>query len=147
MTTLVNYCPIARRPLSRVLVLILAGAFAGLMTDLRVEHVEAVRDHPIAWLPILYCGAMAIACFIAFLLWNNAARRVLLIFFLFAFVLGGTGFYVHNHGHVEKVVKASIDAWIDPNMNHSEAPPQQAPLAFAGLGVIGALASLKRFDS
>jgi hypothetical protein len=49
-----------------------------------------------------------------------------------------------NHaGHA----KTSVSAWTDPKMNHSDGPPQVAPLAFAGLGVLGVLASLKRFNS
>jgi hypothetical protein len=38
-------------------------------------------------------------------------------------------------------------AWTNPNMNHSDAPPQFAPLAFAGLGMIGLLASFEHFNS
>jgi hypothetical protein len=44
------------------------------------------------------------------------------------------------------VIRASVNAWIDPKMSHSDDPPQVAPLAFAGLGVMGILASLKRFN-
>ena len=136
-----------RWPLSRILILVLAGAFSGLMIDIRVEHVDAVREHTIAWLPIIYSGCMTIACLIAFIFWNKTARRVMLPLFLLAFVVGGLGFYFHNHGHLIEVIKNAVTAWTDPNMNHSDGPPQVAPLAFAGLGVLGILASLKRFNT
>jgi hypothetical protein len=136
-----------RLPLARVLILVLAGAFAGLMVDIRVEHVDIVRERSVAWLPIIYSGFMAIACVVAFGFWNKTARRIMLPLFLLAFVVGGLGFYFHNHGDLKEVIKTSINAWTDPNMNHSDAPPQVAPLAFGGLGAIGILASLKRFNS
>jgi len=136
-----------RLSLARVLILLLAGAFVGLMVDIRVEHVDAVRDHTIAWLPIIYSGFMTIACLVTFVFWNKTTRLILLPLFLLAFIVGGMGFYFHNNGNLKKVIKTSVDAWTDPDMNHSDEPPQVAPLAFAGLGVIGVLASLKRFNS
>ena len=62
-------------------------------------------------------------------------------------VPGGVLVYFHNHGDFKEVIKTSARAWTDPTMNHSDGPPQTAPLAFAGLGLIGILASLKRFNS
>ena len=136
-----------RWPLARVLILFLAGAFAGLVLDLRVEHVDVVREKLVGWVPIIYSGMMAVACVIAFIRWGKTARLIMLPLFLLAPVVGGLGFYFHNHGNVAKVVKTSANAWTDPQMKHSHAPPQLAPLAFAGLGAIGVLASLKRFDT
>ena len=133
-------------PLSRILMLALAGAFAGLMSDLRVEHVDAVHDHTIAWVPIIYSGVMTLACLTAAVIWNDLSRRIMIALFLAALAVGGTGFYLHNHGKLTRVFKRSLNAWTDPDMKHSDAPPQTAPLAFAGLGVLGILASLKRFS-
>jgi predicted membrane metal-binding protein len=141
-----NASPRDRWPLARVLILILAGGFPGLMVDIRVEHVDAVREYSVAWLPIIYCGLMTVACSVALRLWNRTARLIMLPLFVMAFVIGGLGFYFHNQGDVKKVIATSIHAWTDPHMNHSDGPPQVAPLAFAGLGAIGILASLKRFN-
>jgi hypothetical protein len=124
----------------------LAGAFAGLMADIRVEHVDAVREHSVAWMPIIYAGFMTIACGIAFVLWNKTLRLIMIPLFLLAMFIGGLGFYLHNHGNLKAVIKTTASAWTDPTMNHSDEPPQFAPLAFAGLGAIGVLASLKRFN-
>jgi hypothetical protein len=135
-----------RLTLARLLIFILAGGFGGLMVDIRVEHVDVVREHSIAWLPIIYSGIMAIACMAAFVFWNKTARLIMIPLFLLAFVVGGLGFYFHNHGNFIEVARTSLHAWTDPNMNHSDDPPQVAPLAFAGLGLIGIVASLKRFN-
>jgi hypothetical protein len=139
--------PHDRWPLARVLILLLGGAFLGLLVDIRVEHVDVVRERSIAWLPIIYSGIMAIACHVAFVLWNKNTRVVMRLLFVLALVIGGMGFYFHNHGDLKKVILTSVHAWTDPEMNHSDDPPQVAPLAFAGLGVIGILGSLKRFNS
>jgi hypothetical protein len=139
--------PHDRWPLARILVLILSGAFAGLMADIRVEHVEVVHGRVTAWLPIIYAGVMAVACFVAFVFWNKTARLILLPLFLLAFVVGFVGFYLHNHGDLQSVIKTSMQAWTDSTMEHPDGPPQFAPLAFAGLGVIGILVTLKRFNS
>jgi hypothetical protein len=70
----------------------------------------------------------------------------MLLLFLLAFLVGGVGFYFHNHGNLTQVLKTSVAAWTDPTMTHSDDPPQFAPLAFAGLGLFGALAALDRFN-
>jgi hypothetical protein len=135
-----------RWPMARVMILILAGAFGGLMMDIRVEHVEVVHEQTVAWLPIIYAGIMTIACVVAFIFWKRTVRLIMMVLFLAAMIVGGLGFYLHNEGNLSKVIKNSTSAWTDPQMKHPEGPPQTAPLAFAGLGVIGMIASMKRFN-
>jgi hypothetical protein len=136
-----------RWSLPRVLMFVLANAFFGLMIDIRTEHVDAVHERGVAWLPIVYSGVMAIACLIAVIYWGKTARRLMLPLFLLAFVIGGMGFYFHNEGQVWEVLRASLAAWTDPKITHSDGPPPFAPLAFAGLGALGVLASAQRFNS
>src|SRR5271168_1424251 len=119
MSSAIELPPRDRWPLARILILVLAGAFGGLMVDIRVEHVDAVRDHAIAWLPIIYSAFMTLACLVAFVFWNKTSRVIMILLFLTAFVVGGMGFYFHNHGSIKKVIETSVGAWTDPNMNHS----------------------------
>ncbi|HEX4797408.1 MAG TPA: hypothetical protein VH370_26675 [Humisphaera sp.] len=142
----VNHSWLARWSLPRVLMLLLGGAFVGLMMDIRVEHVDVVHRRSVAWLPILYCGLMAVASVGATFVWNSRARRLMIVLFLLAFLVGGTGFFLHNQGHIGEAITGPVHAWIDPKMSHSDSPPQLAPLSFAGLGMIGILASLRRFN-
>jgi hypothetical protein len=136
-----------RLVLPRILILILAGGFAGLMMDIRVEHVDAVRERSIAWLPIIYAGAMALICTAAFVFWNKTVRLILIPLFLLAFIVGGMGFYFHNQGNLKDVLNNSVNAWTSSTMDHPDGPPEVAPLSFAGLGMIGVLVSLKRFNN
>jgi uncharacterized membrane protein len=147
MNAAADSAPHDRFPLARVLILLLAGAFVGLMMDIRVEHVEVVHDRTIAWLPIIYSAFMAVACLVAFVFWNKTTRVIMSPLFLLALAVGGMGFYYHNHGNLIEVVKTSVNAWTDPGMEHPDGPPQVAPLAFVGLGMMGILASLNRFNS
>jgi hypothetical protein len=67
--------------------------------------------------------------------------------FLLAVVIGAVGLYLHNDGHLLNAVKTIIAAWTDPRMQHEDAPPQLAPMAFWDLGAIGLLTCVKRFRS
>jgi hypothetical protein len=147
MTSLGSYFARDRFPLARILIFILANGFMGLMMDIRVEHVDVVRERAVAWLPILFSGFMALSCVLSFIFWGKLTRRIMIPLFLASLVVGAMGFYFHNHGNIKKVIASLLNAWTDPNMEHSDAPPQLAPLAFAGLGVIGLLTLPERFSS
>jgi len=134
-----------RWPLARVLILILAAAFLGLMADIKVEHIDIVRETWKGWIPIVYAAFMTLACLAAAILWNNLTRLVLLVLFLLAFIVGGLGFYFHNQDEIAQVPLNTLHAWTNPKMKRLHGPPEIAPLAFAGLGLLGSLASLKRF--
>jgi hypothetical protein len=110
----------SRWTLARVLILILAGSFLGLMADIRVEHVDVVHKTGLAWIPIIYSAVMVVACVL--------------------------GFYLHNPGKMANVLTSSANAWIDPQMKHLHGPPQTAPLAFVGLSLLGVVATLKCFN-
>ena len=146
MTAGSHSLPRDRWPLPRIFMFILANAFVGLMIDIRVEHVDVVRERSIAWLPIIYAGFMTLACIFAFIFWKRSTRMIMLPLFIAALIVGGLGFYFHNHGNPQKVIATSVRAWTDPNLNHSDAPPQLAPLAFAGLGAIGMITLLERYN-
>ena len=132
-------------PLARLLMFGLSGAFFGLMCDVRVEHVEVVHHRSITWAPILFAAVMTVACFVATVWWNRPTRRVMVPLFVLTMLIGIVGFYLHNDGHLLGVVKTVIMAWTDPHMQHEDAPPHLAPMAFAGLGALGLLTCLKRF--
>jgi hypothetical protein len=137
----------SRWPLSRVVVLLLAGTFAALAADLRLEHVEAVREHGIAWTPIVYSCATALIAAVAVWRWSDFTRRAALTCFLLGTVVGMLGFYFHNRGSLLSAPVTLLHAWTDSTMEHSAAPPQNAPMNFATLGLLGACACLKRFST
>ena len=131
--------------LARLLMLVTLGAYLGVLTDVRLEHVDRVRHQWIPWIPIIYAGVMAVLCLIAVVAWKPMTRRLVFWLSLLAFVVGGLGYWYHNDGNVVGPMTQAAGAWYDPAVKHPEdAPPALAPLSFAGLGLLGLLASAKR---
>jgi hypothetical protein len=135
-----------RWPLPRLLILVLAGMYVGLMLDIRVEHVEAVHEHRVAWVPILFSAITSLVCLGSVIIWHKVTRRVLLVIFLASIAVGMTGVYLHTHGRPIRIFNTTKKSWTDPEMNLPDGPPLDAPMAFAGIGAIGFLASLERFN-
>jgi 4-amino-4-deoxy-L-arabinose transferase-like glycosyltransferase len=135
-----------RWSLGRIVILLLVFAFAGLAVDLRMEHVDVVRQRTIGWTPIVYSALMALACLGAVIRWHRMARRILMALFALAFIVGSLGFYLHNNGNLARPPQLDLQAWTDPAMKHPKGPPPNAPLAFAGIGLLGIVACLERFN-
>jgi len=136
---------LSRWPLPRLILLLLAATFLGLAADLRLEHVDAVRENKLAWTPILYSCFTTLVAAIAAWRWTPLTRRVALITFLLAAAVGIVGFYLHNRGNLLTAPLTLLHAWTDPTLEHMGGPPQNAPMTFATLGLLGALACLNRF--
>ena len=133
-------------PLSRLVMLIMAGMYVGLLLDIRVEHVEAVHEHRIAWLPIVFSAVTCVISLLATVLWGKATRRIATVFFVGSIAVGLTGVYLHTHGHPIRIMNTTKRSWTEPDMTLPDGPPLDAPMAFAGIGAIGFLASLEKFS-
>lgn len=131
--------------LSKLIVLVLIGAYVGLFIDLRYEHVDIVRHNWHGWIPIAYCGAMVLVGLAALALWEHGGRLALQVGFACGFGIGALGFWYHNHGHIARGVLTELSAWTAP-IHHRDIPPHLAPLTFAGLSFLGLLATLKRLE-
>jgi hypothetical protein len=131
--------------LNKAMVLVLAGTFLGLFLDLRYEHVDKVRHHWTAWIPIVYSGIMFILCLIGLKIWESKGRELLFYAFAASLIVGLLGFYFHNGAHMLDNVVKTLAAWTTFE-HHPDSPPTLAPLSFCGLGVIGMLVSGRWFD-
>jgi hypothetical protein len=137
--------------LNRIIVLLLLGGLASLMLDIRWEHrVELARQWE-SWIPLVYVGLMLIAGVIGLYKWNSWGRRVLQIGFSVALIVGALGAWFHGgNDHVGSVLRV-LTAWtVPPGTNGGvkvgSTPPELAPLAFVGLGLLGLLACSTRFQ-
>src|SRR5262249_10563760 len=117
--------------------------------------------HRIAWAPIVYSGVMVVAGVVGLLTWEWGGRRGMFWGFALGLVIGPVGFSYHNHGHPVRGVEQALAAWEKPvggssggekasesgaEGEHASAPPTLAPLAFAGLGMLGMLACSRRLQ-
>jgi hypothetical protein len=147
--------------LNRLVVLVLVGGFATLLVEIRALHQDVLGEHRIAWAPIVYSGVMAVAGLVGLLTWERGGRRLLFWAFALGLVIGPVGFWYHNGGHPVRGVEQALAAWRKPvgdssgedkafesgaEGEHASAPPTLAPLAFAGLGMLGMLACSRRLQ-
>jgi hypothetical protein len=131
--------------LNKAIVLILMAGFGVVLVQVRFDHRAVVGEDAIAWIPIVYSIAMIIASALGLLFWRRGGRQVLLVGFLLAIVVGLAGFWFHTNGRLVRSVQHEFSAWVR-KIPDEDKPPALAPLAFAGFGILGALACAKRFQ-
>ena len=105
----------------QVIAALLAGA-ALLLAEVRFEHREVLGETWHAWLPLGFGLALA---------------------------LGAVGVWFHAGGHPVRALGQVAGAWLlppghDGGVEVGSAPPVLAPGAFAGIGLLGLLACLRR---
>jgi len=113
-----------------------------LLVEVRYEHQVVLGEKWQAWIPIVYTAAMFITGCVGLLLWGKVWRLILSIGFALAPLIALIGLWFHSKGDpwmaicmVFKVIcmmpgKVATDAG---------GPPFLAPLALAGLGMLGLL--------
>ena len=138
--------------LNKIMVLLLLGGLASLMLDIRWEHrVELGRQWE-TWIPLVYAGLMLIAGVVGLYKWNSWGRRVLQVGFSLGLIVGALGVWFHGGKDLVGSVLRVLTAWRVPlgtngGVKVGSTPPELAPLAFVGLGLIGLLVCSKRFQS
>jgi hypothetical protein len=136
--------------LNRLLVVLLLGGFIVTVLEVRYEHQEILKDHRIAWTPIVYSLVMVVGGAVSLAFWGRGGRQVLLAGFAAGLLVGATGVWLHSGGKPLEAIKPLLSAWTLPVGESSEdggGPPALAPAAFIGLGAIGVLACAKRFQA
>jgi hypothetical protein len=126
-------------------VLVLLGGFGVVLIQVRYDHRSMLSDDAVAWIPIVYSSLMIIASAVGLFFWNRGGRQVLFAAFLLAIPVGLTGYWFHTNGRLIRSVQHELSAWVR-KIPDEDKPPALAPLAFAGFGVLGALACAKRFQ-
>ncbi len=124
----------------RLAVLLLLFGLALLLLEVRFEHQAVLGKRWQAWIPLAYTSIMLIVGGVSLAIWGRGGRLVLKLGFGIAQLVGLIGFWLHSKGDpwmaictVLKVVcmmpgKIPLDGG---------GPPVLAPLALAGLGLLG----------
>lgn len=131
--------------LNRMVVLLLSGVYAGLVLDLRAEHIDVLRHHWTGWIPIVYCALAAAAGLTALLRWRPSSRRLFFWLSLCGIIVGLLGVWFHDRKDLAENFLEVIQAWWAP-IHRNEGAPVLAPFALCGLGVLGMLACARRFQ-
>jgi hypothetical protein len=136
---------------SRLILLILAASFLTLAIDIRHMHVEVTKDHPTAWIPIIYGSAACAAC-LAALFTTGKGKYVVAGILAFGPIVGGLGAWFHyqdSPGILALTVRQGLPGGEKLMKEPSEddypspgAPPLLAPLSFVGLSLLGMVVAL-----
>jgi hypothetical protein len=113
--------------------------------EVRYDHRSILSEGVVAWIPIVYSILMIVASVLGLFFWSRGGRQVLLAGYLLAILVGLTGFWFHTDGRFLRSVRRELAAWVR-KVPDEDKPPALAPLAFAGFGILGALACTKRFQ-
>ena len=131
--------------LNKVIVLVLIGGFGVVLLEVRYDHRSVLAEGVVAWIPIIYSVLMMVASVLGLLFWSRGGRQALLVGFLVAILVGLTGFWFHTDGRLLRSIRRELSAWVR-KIPDEDKPPALAPLAFAGFGILGALACSKPFQ-
>jgi hypothetical protein len=137
--------------LNRIIVLVLLGGLASLMIDIRWEHrVELARRWE-TWIPLVYIGLMLLAGVVGLYRWESWGRMVLQVGFSLCLIVGALGTWFHSQKDPVGNFRRVLTAWTAPlgtngGVKTGTTPPEMAPLAFIGLGLMGLLACSKCFQ-
>jgi hypothetical protein len=132
----------------QVIAALLVGA-AMLIGEIRVEHREVLGETWHAWVPLAYLTLLLIVGGVALFRFQHGGRRILLVLFALALVVGGSGMWFHSEGHPIRAVDRVATVWLskpgtDGGIKIGSAPPLLAPGAFVGIGLLGLLACRRR---
>jgi hypothetical protein len=178
--------------LNKVFVLLLLGAIAALLLEIRYDHRDVIHETPVSWTPLIYAGVTLLLGIIGLATWDRFGRAMLLVVFACGMIVGPVGFWFHNQGRPVRGVARMLSAWEEPvyaagdeskgKTEHKkpdgksdeqgekgasegqkggaetggdqpdnggvalQRPPILAPLSFFGLGLMGVVACMGRFQ-
>ena len=135
--------------LNKLLVLVLLGGYVITVLEVRYVHDDILKEHRIAWTPIIYSLTMALLGAVALAFWERGGRRFLFWGFALGMVIGPVGFWLHTGGQPFQGVLSLLSVW-GRSVGAAESlggPPALAPLSLSGLGMLGMLACARRFQT
>lgn len=119
--------------------LLLAG-LGLLLVEVRFEHQAVLAKKWQSWIPLVYTSIMLIAGPLGMFFWKRGGRVMLCAGFALAPLLGLVGFWFHSKGDPWLALgKIYTVICMTPGKIPLDAggPPVLAPLALAGLGMVG----------
>lgn len=129
--------------LNRLLVLFVAGGFLFLLVDSILEHLDILSQDIMAYTPVVFS---AIGCVLSVLVvarWGDRWIRILHAFLFVSFIVSAAGLYFHLEEEDEEEMTAE-------KREHEEKEkdkPPLAPLSFAGLAMVGLLATSRKWHA
>lgn len=132
--------------LNRMIAYLIAGGFFFLVIEIRIEHNEVLDEKSVAFIPIIFSTLGMVIAVLAALRWQEIWIRILQVYLFLALAVGITGVYFHNEDRFEEE-KTEMARRDDDPSHEKDLPPMLAPFAFVGLGAVGLLGTLRRWEA
>ena len=133
--------------MNRLLVLIIAGGFLFLLTDTIIEHREILAKEWTAYIPVLFSGIALAAAVTTVVRWNRASIKLFRIVLLASFLVAAGGMYFHLAEDDEDEKPAAAALQLQEKAGEEKERPPLAPLAFAGMAVIGLIGTSPKWKT
>ncbi len=100
--------------LNKLMVLLVMGAFAGLLLEIRYTHRDVLGEEPLSWTPLIYSGLMLLVGVVALLTWERGGRKAMFWGFALGLIVGPLGLWLHTLNHPVRGVERELSAWTMP---------------------------------
>ncbi len=130
--------------LNRLLVLFTALGFAFLWIDTTLEHWDVLKDEVMAYIPFIFSVIGLLLGASAAIMWKEKLIRFFQIFLFVSFIVAGTGVYFHLEDEEDEINLTVEEREHEAN---EKDKPIMAPLAFAGLAVVGLLGTKRKWEA
>ncbi|OFV81526.1 MAG: hypothetical protein A2Y78_03535 [Acidobacteria bacterium RBG_13_68_16] len=131
--------------INRLIVIFCTLGFLFLVVDTFLEHIEAFKDEPLAWIPVAFSVVGLAIAGIASARWNETWIRLLHWCFIAALAVGAAGVCLHVADQFESEEERVAEHGDDTEEH--KLPPILPPLAFTGLGAFGLIATLRKWQA
>ena len=131
--------------INRLIVIIATAGFLFLLVDTILEHLDAFKDEALAYVPVVFSIVGLVVAGVAAFRWDEMWIKLLHWCFIAAFAVGVVGVYLHVAGQFESEEERIAEH--GESKKEEKAPPPLAPLAFAGLGAVGMLGTLRKWQA
>lgn len=130
--------------INKLLVLITTIGFAFLFADTTIEHWPIFKQELMAFIPLVFSAIGLALGIIVVITWKEKLIRWFQILLFASFVVAATGIYLHLEIWEEET---NITAEEQEHEENEKDKPLLAPLAFAGLAVVGLLGTLRKWEA
>lgn len=129
--------------LNRLLVLIVAVGFLFLAVETTLERWNVFSQEPFAFVPVVFSIVGLIGSIASLVQWREPRIRLLNVILFVSLAVGTVGLYLHSEVAESEPVTAEERA----HEQKESKPPPLAPLSFAGLAVVGLLATSRKWKA
>jgi uncharacterized membrane protein YfcA len=130
--------------LNKLLVLVTTIGFAFLLADTTIEHWSTFEEEIMVFIPFVFSIIGVVLGIIVVITWKEKLIRWFQILLFASFIVAAAGLYFHI---VEEEDEINLTSEEREHEENEKDKPLLAPLAFAGLAVIGLLGTMRKWEA